>query len=419
MKTFLLALIPLVLLCFGVFGLTRAIEFKPWTRPGQEEAYKELVRIISIPVADLNAAKLPRVECTKQEHDFGVMPPFVDSSCKFTITNSGSDQLVLKNGKESCTCLDSDLSAVILQPGEAKEIEVTWNTDKAGDFAQFVRVLTNSPLTPELDLWVKGKVGVALGFANANFDFSGVKLDEARGQNFYLFSDLLESFSIDRIECSSDELQCVQIERPIEEAAPAYLRKMAPVKHKSRIDLRLNIDSQLSGERNESVRIFVRPTKQGGGDGEADWSPAVSNVVRPDGTILVELPVRTRGTKRLSLYGPAIADGDRMIIDLGKLRVSDAARDWTIVAKVRGTVMPANLKVALTGIKGVSAAVEPIENAAGHDGINYRIRIHAEEKLRLGVYNREQAGKLVIEAPGLPGEERLEFTVELDVLEDN
>ncbi|MDX1928943.1 MAG: DUF1573 domain-containing protein [Pirellulaceae bacterium] len=419
MKNFFLALIPLALLCVGVFGLSRAVRFKPWTKPGQEAEYKELLRIISIPMADPNASKLPRAECSEQEHDFGVMEPFVDGSCKFTITNSGSDQLVLKNGKESCTCLDSDLSAATLQPGEAKEIEVTWNTDKAGDFAQFVRVLTNSPSTPELDLWVRGKVGVALGGSIASFEFSGVESSEPRSQNFFLFSDLLDSFSIDRIEYSTDGLQCAEIERPAEKPSPMYLRQRPPANHRSRIDLRLDIGSQLLGERSEYVRIFVRPAKNVAESGGAEWSQAVSSQVRTDGTILVQLPVRTRGSRRLSLYGPAIADGENMIVDLGKLRVSAGSRDWSIIAKIRGDLRPTEMKVALTGIPGVSAIVEPIENTPGQTGINYRIKIHAEEKLRMGVYNREQAGKLVIEAPGLPGEERLEFTVELDVLEDS
>jgi hypothetical protein len=419
MKYYLLAMIPVFLLGFGVFGLSRLVKFQPFTRPGQEEEYKEMLKVISIPTSDPNAAKLPILECLEPEYDFGVLPPFVDASYTFTIKNTGDDQLVLKNGKASCSCLDSDLSATLLQPGESKQIVVNWNTDKSGNFAQFVRVLTNSPATPEFDLWVKGRVAVALGSGNQHFDFTGLTLGEERSQNFFLYSDLLNSFSIDRIECSSENFSCREVERPVENVGLAFVQS-APSEHKSRIDLSMTVKAQSVGEQRGLLRIYVRPKLDGEGQDleDSELSGALGNMLRSDGTMLIEFPVLVRVSKRLSLYGPAITDGDRKLIDLGKLRTTSPAREWSIIAKIRGDKAPSDLKVALTGIKGLTASVEKVENSSSQD-ITYRLKIHAQEKLPLGIYNREQAGKLTIEAPGLPGEELLEFTVELDVLKPN
>lgn len=427
MKNFFLSLIPIAIFGFGVFGLTRMVTFQPWTRTGQEEEYKEFKKIISIPMADASAEKQPRVECLDTEFDFGLMPPFSEGKHTFTIRNTGDDQLVLKNGGKSCSCLDIEFAAVLLKPNESKDIEVTWNTDKAGKLAQYVKILTNSPETPELQLWVTGSVATILDASVAGFGFGSLVAKEVRSQGFYLYSGVWDNIVIDRIETSSNDVKCEFLSAPSEvEALPKLVGKSdKPTEIKSRVDLKLTVQAQASGgERVENVKIYVRPPKLDvDPNATAEASPlslgGMYNSLRPDGTLLIELPVSTTVVRQLSLYGPAIADGDKKLIDLGKLRTKSPARDWSLIAKIRGDYKPTEMKVRLTGIEGVSATVEPIENATGRVGVSYRISIHAEENLRLGVYNREDAGRLIIEAPGLPGEELLEFTVELDVLEEN
>ncbi len=426
MKNFFLSLIPMAVFCLAVFGLTRMVKFQPWTRTGQEAEYKEFKRIISLPIVDPNADKLPKVECLESEFDFGLMPPFADGMHTFTIRNSGDDQLVVKNGGKSCTCLDVELSAVLLKPGESKEIEVTWTADKSGKLAQYVKILTNSPETPELQLWVTGTVATILDASTAGFGFGSLVASEMRSQEFYLYSGVWDNIVIDRIETSNADVKCEIITAPVDVEMPLRLvsKSEKPVEFKSRVDFKMTVTAQaVGGERTESVKIFVRPPELDDDSAiTANASPlslvGMYNSLRPDGTLLIELPVSTTVARRLSLYGPAIADGDRKLIDLGKLRTKSSARDWSIIAKIRGDKKPTDMAVSLTGIKGVSATVEPIETTAGQDGASYRIKIHAEENLQLGVYNREQAGKLIIESPRLPGEELLQFSVELDVLEE-
>lgn len=432
MKTFFISLIPIALFGFAVFGLTRMVEFMPWTRTGQEAEYKEFRRIIAIPMAEANAARLPKVECPETEFDFGMMPPFDNGKHVFKISNTGDDQLVLKNGGKSCSCLDVELSAALLAPGETKDIEVTWNTDKPGKLAQYIKINTNSPETPELQLWVTGTVATILDASVGGFGYDSMLAEEVRSQDFYLYSGVWDNIVVDRIETSTDDVKCEIIKTPIavETSLKLVSKPDKPVEFTSRVDLRMTVTSQASGgERAEFVKIFVRPpelaTESAATDSAAvaEASPlslvAMYKSLQPDGTLLIELPVSTTVVRRLSLYGPAIADGDKKLIDLGKLRTTSPARDWAIIAKIRGDKLPTEMKVNLTGIKGVSATVEQIENTTGQVGVSYRIKIHAEEKLRLGVYNRAQSGKLVINSPGLPGEELLEFSVELDVLEEN
>ncbi len=158
--------------------------------------------------------------------------------------------------------------------------------------------------------------------------------------------------------------------------------------------------SGLSTHR-ETLKIYVRPpasatTVDGFKEGspEALAAELTKQKLRSDGTMLVELPVVVKTARRLSLYGSAIADGDTMLIDLGKLRTTSPSKEWMIIAKIRGDARPSDLYVSLTGIEGVSATVEQIGNAT----VPYRIKIRAEEKLRLGAYYGQYAGKLIIEA---------------------
>jgi len=424
MKTFFISLIPIALFGFAVFGLTRMVKFQPWTRTGQEEEYKEFRQIIARPMADANAAKLPKVDCPLTEFDFGMMPPFDNGKHVFKISNIGDDQLVLKNGGKSCSCMDVAFAAALLAPGETKDIEVTWNTDKPGKLAQYIKINTNSPETPELQLWVTGTVATIMDASVGGFGYGSMLAREVRSQDFYLYSGVWDNIVVDRIETSTDDLKCEIIDTPIavEKSLKLVIKPDRAVEFKSLVDLRMTVTSQSSaGERAEFVNIFVRPPESvADSAAAAEASPlsraAMYKSLQPDGTLLIQLPVSTTVVRRLSLYGPAIADGDKKLIDLGKLRTTSPARDWSIIAKIRGDKIPTEMKVNLTGIKGVSATVEQIENTTGQAGVSYRIKIHAEEKLRLGVYNREQSGKLTIESPDLPGEELLEFTVELDVL---
>ena len=124
MKTFFLSLIPIALFGFSVFGVSRMIAFRPWTKTGQEEEYKEFRRIVAMPMVEKTAAKRPKVECSS-EYDFGLLPPFTDQSHEFVISNVGDEQLAIKQGGESCTCLDADFAAAVVAPGESKVIPVT------------------------------------------------------------------------------------------------------------------------------------------------------------------------------------------------------------------------------------------------------------------------------------------------------
>lgn len=412
MKNFFLSLIPIVLVCFCVFGLSRAVQFKPWTKTGQEKEYKEFRRIIAMPTVEANAQNKPKVVCSESKFDFGIMSPFENGIHLFTISNDGDAPLVLKNGGKSCSCIDFDLSAMLLEPGESTDIEVRWSTDKPGKLAQNLNIRTNSPETPELQLWITGTVAATLDSSVTRFGFDSLLAEEIRSHDFHIYSDLWDEIVIDRIEASSEDVKCEKIQRSSTSESPLRITSNVekPIEHKSRVDLRLTVKAQSTGgSRTEQLRIYVKPPQS---DAEAEATHVKG--LQPDGSILIELPVATRVIRRLSFYGPAIADGEAKLIDLGKIRTTSPAQDWAIVAKLRGDLKPNDMKVSLTGIEGVSATIEPLDS-----GVSYRINIHAEEKLRLGAYNRQDAGKLRIEADGLPGEELVEFKVELDVLEEN
>lgn len=430
MKTFFLSLIPMTLVCFAMFGLAKSVRLKPWTRPGQENAYKEFRRISAVPTADPNAAQVPRLECHEAMFNFGIMPPFANGTHIFKVTNSGTAPLAMRSSGTSCNCTETNFTAKILQPDEMQEIEVTWDTNQAGNFAQYLKLTTNSPETPELELWVEGTVSTILDASVSALGFGDLMANETRSQEFFLFSSIWDAIEIDRIETSSENIQCKKISEPQAQESREQFndrKPEQPISIKSRVDLRMTaIAQEVAGPRTEYVRVYVRPPAIDS-DSASDCKDTASDLslrgmyksLQQDGTLLIELPVETVVLRRFSLYGPAIADGRKKLIDLGKLRTKSPSREWTLIARVRGDKMPANTKVSLLGIDGVSASIEAIESTAIGMGISYRIKIRAQENLSMAAYNRETAGKLIIETPGIPNEELLEFNVELDVLEEN
>lgn len=430
MKTFFLSLIPITLVCFAFFGFTRCVRLKPWTKPGQEEAYQEFRQISAIPTVDSSAAALPKLECSEAVFNFGIMPPFANGTHIFKVTNSGTAPLAVRSSGTSCNCTETDFTAKILQPAEMQEIEVTWDTNQAGNFAQYLKLTTNSPETPELELWVEGTVSTILDASVSALEFGDLMANETRSQEFFLFSSIWDEIEIDRIETSSENIQCKKISKSkAQESSEEFngRKPEQPISIKSRVDLRMTaIAQEVAGPRTEHLRIYVRPpaiasnSASDGKDIASDLSlRGLYKSLQQDGTLLIELPVETVVLRRFSLYGPAIADGRKKLIDLGKLRTKSPSREWTLIARVRGDRMPVNAKVSLVGIDGVSASIEEIESTAIGMGISYRIKIRAQENLPMAAYNRETAGKLIIETPGIPNEELLEFNVELDVLEEN
>ncbi len=215
--------------------------------------------------------------------------------------------------------------------GNSHVINVTWNTDKAGPFAQFITLRTNCPDKEEMVLWVKGTVATILNSSQGGVAIEDMVPGEARTQDFYLFSDLWDEVIVDRIETSSPLLNCEVIPSPVAEEEPKETIRIvqratdSTPKPKSRKDFRMTaMARETSGVLRGWINVFVRPPKSGLESNESEVPSEYSlrgmaNALQEDGTLLVHLPVETIVKRRLGLYSPIITDPEKRLVDLGKV----------------------------------------------------------------------------------------------------
>lgn len=397
---------------FGVFVVAlllaiagARVQFKPWTRPGQEEEYQQFLATLE-KMKDSSSTdglqSFAKVVCDQPEFNFGRLPPFAEMSRTFVLRNEGNAPLILTGGKSTCLCTQSDLVTTEVAPGAEHEVTLTWFTrqnDK--QFHQSAKILTNDPEQPELMLSVLGEVETFIAVHPGRLDFPQLVPDRESAQDITIFSDILDSFTIDRIETTGVVTRTETLDNVVAFSSSAS-------QYSSALSMRVHCGSPGDGH----VRLYVRPSEEW--LAKVDAFPTESRPsVGPDGTILLELPVFGASLKRLGLYSPIIKDGDNRIIDLGKHRVKNSSNlQFTIVGKIRGEQQPSEISVELSGIPGLTAEVE-------RGPVDFKIHIRSEDTLNPGLYDQFSPGNLVISAPGLADNERTEFQVYLIVLSND
>lgn len=98
----------------------------------------------------------PKIEATKNFHDFGTVVEGQIVSTNFEIVNNGSGELKIDRVNASCGCTAAQPKKNILKPGEITSIKVDFNSSgRLGPQEKFVYIMSNDPLTPELKLSFK------------------------------------------------------------------------------------------------------------------------------------------------------------------------------------------------------------------------------------------------------------------------
>ena len=86
----------------------------------------------------------PEITFDKLVHDYGTVPFGGDGVCTFKFTNTGKEPLILQQPQSSCGCTVPTWPKEPVLPGGASEIQVTYNTKKAGPINKTVTVRSNA-----------------------------------------------------------------------------------------------------------------------------------------------------------------------------------------------------------------------------------------------------------------------------------
>jgi hypothetical protein len=99
----------------------------------------------------------PEITFDKLVHDYGTIPFGGDGVCTFKFTNTGKEPLILQQPQSSCGCTVPTWPKEPVLPGASNEIQVTYNTKKAGPINKTVTVRSNAKSNTVV-LRITGKV---------------------------------------------------------------------------------------------------------------------------------------------------------------------------------------------------------------------------------------------------------------------
>ena len=94
----------------------------------------------------------------KEVHDYGTVEYNGDGNCYFTVTNSGTDPLIISNAKGSCGCTVPTWPKEPIAPGASAKIKVTYKTNRPGPINKSVTITSNATNSPTKVIRIKGTV---------------------------------------------------------------------------------------------------------------------------------------------------------------------------------------------------------------------------------------------------------------------
>lgn len=107
--------------------------------------------------APLRAAG-PKIEFSEREHDFGTFAEGSEVRHDFVFRNAGDAPLRILSVKTSCGCTAAAASPKPVKPGKTGKIDVSYDSrGRAGLFHKEVRVTSDDPSSPTVDLQIHGQ----------------------------------------------------------------------------------------------------------------------------------------------------------------------------------------------------------------------------------------------------------------------
>jgi hypothetical protein len=109
----------------------------------------------------------PLISLDKEVHDYGTIQQNADGACVFTVTNTGTEPLIISRCKGSCGCTVPKCDTDPIMPGGTSEITVRYDTKRIGPINKSVTITSNAANEPTKVIRIKGKVDAADAGAGA------------------------------------------------------------------------------------------------------------------------------------------------------------------------------------------------------------------------------------------------------------
>ena len=100
----------------------------------------------------------PAIALDKDVHDYGTIQQGANGTCEFTVTNSGTEPLIISRCKGSCGCTVPQCEKSPIAPGTTSAITVKYDTKRIGPINKSVTITSNASNEPTKVIRIKGKV---------------------------------------------------------------------------------------------------------------------------------------------------------------------------------------------------------------------------------------------------------------------
>ena len=100
----------------------------------------------------------PKIEFTKETHDYGTIKYGADGTCTFEFKNTGNAPLIISNAKGSCGCTVPEWPKEPIAPGAKAKITVKYDTKRPGAINKSVTITSNAENEPTKVIRIKGNV---------------------------------------------------------------------------------------------------------------------------------------------------------------------------------------------------------------------------------------------------------------------
>jgi hypothetical protein len=94
----------------------------------------------------------------KEVHDYGTIDQGANGECFFTVTNTGTQPLILSRCKGSCGCTVPSCPQEPVAPGASTKIKVKYDTNRVGPINKSVTITSNATNEPNKTIRIKGQI---------------------------------------------------------------------------------------------------------------------------------------------------------------------------------------------------------------------------------------------------------------------
>ena len=130
---------------------------------------------------DVPAGPRPIIKAENPVHDFKTVWVGPDLKHTFIIKNEGQETLRINAVRPACGCTVAGKYPTAIAPGESGEFPFSTNSNKLrGKFEKGIKILSNDPVTPDLQLKIRGEVKHYMDVVPRNVYFGKIGRPEAQ-----------------------------------------------------------------------------------------------------------------------------------------------------------------------------------------------------------------------------------------------